>query len=212
MRRTDKPERGSPNCQAASPYGLEPFPNPKPRTGSSVETRRREREIVVFGHRDRPGFLEPCRGIEPEQKRRVALANWIADPRNPLTARVMVNRIWQYIFGAWIVDTPSDFGLNGGTPSNPALLDWLADEFVRSGWSVKHIEKLILVSQTFGQSAAPRPEGLERDASARLLWRFPPRRLDAEAIRDCILAVSGALDTRMGGPGFHLQRVEDVTT
>ena len=145
---------------------------------------------------------------EPEQQRRTKLAEWIASPRNPLTARVMVNRIWHYIFGTGIVDTPSDFGANGSTPKNPALLDWLADEFVRSGWSIKHVQKLILLSRSFGQSATPRPEGMAVDADARLLWRFPPRRLEAEAIRDCMLAASGAIDLRMGGPGFYLQKVE----
>jgi len=146
---------------------------------------------------------------EPEQQRRIRLAEWIASPRNPLTARVMVNRIWHYIFGTGIVDTPSDFGVNGSAPVNPALLDWLADEFVRSGWSIKHIQRLILLSRTFGQSSAPRPEGMAVDADARLLWRFPPRRLEAEAIRDCMLAVSGAIDLHPGGPGFYLQKVEE---
>jgi hypothetical protein len=145
---------------------------------------------------------------EREQQRRIKLAEWIASPTNPLTARVMVNRIWHYIFGNGLVDTPSDFGANGSLPTHPELLDWLADEFVRSGWSIKHVQKLILLSRTFGQSAAPRRDGLAVDADARLLWRFPPRRLEAEAIRDCMLAASGALDLRMGGPGFYLQKVE----
>ncbi len=145
---------------------------------------------------------------EPEQQRRKKLAEWIASPTNPLTARVMVNRIWQYGFGTGIVDTPSDFGANGGIPTNPALLDWLADEFVRSGWSIKHIQRLVLLSRTFGQSSSPRPDGMAIDADARLLWRYPPRRLEAEAIRDCMLAVSGSLDLRMGGPGFFLQKME----
>jgi len=145
----------------------------------------------------------------PEQERRVKFAEWITDPANPLPARVLVNRLWHYIFGTGIVDTPSDFGGNGAAPSNPALLDWLAHEFVRSGWSVKHVQRLILLSQTFRQSAAPRPDGMAVDADARLLWRFPPRRMEAEAIRDCILATSGALNPRMGGPGFFLQVVEE---
>jgi hypothetical protein len=145
----------------------------------------------------------------PEKVRRIKLAEWIASPANPLTARVMVNRLWHYIFGAGIVETPSDFGGNGAAPLNPALLDWLADEFVHSGWSIKHMQRLILLSQTFRQSAAPRLEGLAADADARFLWRFPPRRLEAEAIRDCILATSGALNLRMGGPGFFLQIVEE---
>ena len=108
-----------------------------------------------------------------------------------------------------MVDTPSDFGRNGTTPTHPELLDWLAEEFVRSGWSIKHLQKAILMSRTFRQSATPRPEGMAVDASARLLWRFSPRRLEAEAMRDCILAASGALDLRMGGPGFYLQKVEE---
>jgi hypothetical protein len=121
----------------------------------------------------------------------------------------MVNRIWHYVFGSGLVDTPSDFGANGGQPTHPELLDWLTDEFIRSGWSVKQLQKRLLLSGTFRQSSAPRTDGLAADADARLLWRFPPRRLEAEAIRDSMLAASGALDLRMGGPGFHLQIVEE---
>lgn len=140
----------------------------------------------------------------PEQQRRTELANWIANARNPLPARVMVNRIWQYHFGFGLVDTPSDFGRNGGVPSHPELLDWLACEFVESGWSVKHLQKRILTSQTYRQSSSIQSNGLRIDATNRWLWRFSPRRLEAEAIRDSILAVSGQLDLRMGGPGFDL--------
>ena len=144
---------------------------------------------------------------EPEQKRRVALAEWIASEKNPLTARVMVNRLWQYTFGTGIVDTPSDFGKNGTSPTHPELLDWLADEFMRSGWSVKHIQRLLLNSAAFQQSSAPRADALAADAGGRLLWRYTPRRLEAEAIRDSMLTVSGALDLNMGGPGFYLMDV-----
>jgi hypothetical protein len=144
---------------------------------------------------------------EPEQQRRVKLANWIASPEHPLTARVMVNRVWHYIFGHGIVDTPSDFGKNGSLPTHPELLDWLADEFVRSGWSVKHIQRLILLSAAFQQASTPRLEAMNADADSRLLWRFPPRRLEAEAIRDSMLAVSGVLNLKMGGPGFYLMDV-----
>ena len=144
---------------------------------------------------------------EPERARRVKLAEWIASPQNPLTARVMVNRLWQYTFGTGLVDTPSDFGANGSRPTHPELLDWLADEFVRSGWSVKHIQRLMLLSAAFQQSSAPRAAAATVDADGRLLWRYPPRRLEAEAIRDSILAVSGALDLKMGGPGFYLMDV-----
>ena len=141
---------------------------------------------------------------EPEQRRRVALAEWIASPRNPLTARVLVNRLWHYTFGNGIVDTPSDFGANGSRPTHPELLDWLADEFVKSGWSIKHMQRLILLSATFQQSSAPHADFAKVDAAGRLLWRYTPRRLEAEAIRDSMLAVSGALDLKMGGPGFYL--------
>ncbi|MDB6071792.1 MAG: hypothetical protein JWL81_2963 [Verrucomicrobiales bacterium] len=145
---------------------------------------------------------------EPEQNRRVKLAEWMTRPEHPLTARVMVNRIWHYCFGRGIVDTPGDFGVNGGRPTHAELLDWLADEFVRSGWSVKHLQRLILTSATFQQSSMPRAGAATVDAEARLLWRFPPRRLEAEAIRDSMLAVSGALNPAAGGPGFYLMDVE----
>ncbi len=144
---------------------------------------------------------------EPERSRREKLAEWIASPQNPLTARVMVNRLWQYTFGTGLVDTPSDFGANGSRPTHPELLDWLADEFIRSGWSVKHMQRLMLLSAAFQQSSAPRAAAAAADADGRLLWRYPPRRLEAEAIRDSILAVSGALDLQMGGPGFYLMDV-----
>lgn len=139
-----------------------------------------------------------------DQDRRIALANWIVDSRNPLTARVIVNRIWHYHFGTGIVATPSDFGRNGAKPSHPELLDWLASELVRSKWSLKHIHRLIVTSATYRQSSAANAIALKKDAQDRLLWRYPPRRLEAEALRDSILFVSGKLDTSMGGPGFDL--------
>jgi hypothetical protein len=139
-----------------------------------------------------------------EQQRRIALADWIASPQNPLTARVMVNRIWQGHFGNGLVETPSDFGNNGAKPSHPALLDWLAAQFIRAGWSVKHLHRLIVLSQTYRQSSAVNATAAEKDAGVRLLWRFPSRRLEAESIRDSILAVSGALNLKMYGRGYDL--------
>ena len=148
----------------------------------------------------------------PEPRRRLAFARWITDPAHPLTARVIANRLWQYHFGTGVVDTPSDFGKNGGKPSHPELLDWLASELVKptatrggpgaTPWSLKHIHRLIVTSATYRQASASHPAGTARDAQARLLWRYPPRRLEAEAIRDSILFVSGKLDTKGGGPGF----------
>jgi hypothetical protein len=145
----------------------------------------------------------------PEQERRLALANWIADPANPLTARVIVNRLWHYHFGTGLVDTPSDFGINGTRPTHPELLDFLAGELITHRWSLKHIHKLILMSKTFQQSSAMNAVASRVDSNARLLWRFPPRRLEAEAVRDAMLAVSGQLDLKMGGPGFDLFEPND---
>jgi len=140
----------------------------------------------------------------PEQQRRLALARWLIDPKNPLTARVMVNRIWQHHFGHGIVDTPSDFGLNGARPTHPELLDWLACAFVSQGWDIKAVHRLIVLSRTYRQSSRSNTKASAVDADGRLLWRFPPRRLEAEPLRDSILSVSGNLDLRMGGPGFDL--------
>ncbi len=140
----------------------------------------------------------------PEQQRRIALAKWLSDPVNPLPARVLVNRLWQHQFGEGLVSTPNDFGRNGAAPMHPELLAWLAAEFIHGGWSIKHVQKLIVTSKTWKQSSAPRQDGLAVDAQTRLLWRYPPQRLDAEALRDEMLAVAGTLDLRMGGPGFSV--------
>ncbi len=139
-----------------------------------------------------------------EQQRRMALAQWIASPENPLTARVIVNRLWQGHFGTGLVDTPSDFGWNGSKPSHPELLDWLAGELIRSGWSMKHLHRLIVLSATYRQSSRINPSAQSRDADNRLLWRFPSRRLEAEAVRDSMLFVSGQLNLQMGGRGFDV--------
>jgi hypothetical protein len=139
----------------------------------------------------------------PEGERRRKLADWLASADNPLTARVMVNRLWQHHFGRGLVASPSDFGFSGDRPSHPELLDWLADEFVRCGWSVKHLHRLIMLSATYRQSARPNPEAAAVDADNRLLWRFAPRRLEAEAVRDAMLCVSGQLNPKMGGPSYR---------
>jgi hypothetical protein len=140
----------------------------------------------------------------PESERRLALAHWLGRPDNPLPARVMVNRLWHYHFGQGIVSTPSDFGYNGGRPSHPELLDWLASEFVRGGWRLKPLHRLIVLSAAYRQSGRSDPNALAVDRQNRLLWRMTPRRLEAEALRDTILSVSGKLDQRMGGPGYNL--------
>ena len=153
-----------------------------------------------------PGFLHSAQlSINPsDTERRLALANWIAHPDNPLTARVGVNRIWQWHFGNGLVHTPNDFGNQGTEPTHPELLDWLAREFIRSGWSVKHVHRLITLSSTYRQGNRAHPEGLAQDSGNRFLWRFPTRRMEAESIRDSILSISGQLDPKMYGRGYDL--------
>ena len=139
---------------------------------------------------------------EDEQQRRIALAKWITSKANPLTARVMVNRVWQSHFGKGLVDTPSDLGVNGTKPTHPELLDALAIEWMNKGWSVKGLHRLILTSAAYQRSSQVDLRAQKLDADSRLLWRFPSRRLEAEAIRDSILYISGQLNLEMGGPGF----------
>ncbi len=142
--------------------------------------------------------------------RRLAFARWLTQPDHPLTARVMVNRIWMHHFGIGIVDTPDDFGVSGSPPSHPELLDWLASEFVRSGWSVKHMHRLIMTSSTWRQrsrvTAEHRATCQEVDPENRLLWRHTMRRLEAEAVRDAFLAVSGTLNPKMFGASQAVAR------
>jgi cytochrome c553 len=146
----------------------------------------------------------------PEGERRLALARWITSPDNPLPPRVLANRVWQHHFGTGIVDTPSDFGFLGGKPSHPDLLDFLARRLVGGGWRLKPLHREILLSRTYRQSSAHRMEAAAVDADARLLWRFPPRRLGAEEIRDTLLTVAGRLRLEpMGGPGFRLYKVTE---
>ncbi len=147
-------------------------------------------------------FRRRCEPGSEEHQRRIALANWIIDPENPLTARVIVNRVWQTHFGQGLVPTPSDFGLNGVPPSHPELLDWLANRFMDNGWSLKQLHRSILTSSTYQQSSQTRSAAQALDADNRLLWRFASRRLEAEAIRDSILYLGGQLNLKMGGPGF----------
>ncbi|MBI1763978.1 MAG: PSD1 domain-containing protein [Acidobacteria bacterium] len=147
----------------------------------------------------------------PEGARRAALAHWLTDKQNPLTWRSIVNRVWQYHFGAGLVTTPNDFGRNGATPSHPELLDWLAADFRDSGGSLKTLQRLIVTSATYKQTSNPQlanPQSAIRnpqsqDANNTLLWRQNRRKLEAEAVRDAVLAVTGKLDLTMGGPGWQ---------
>ncbi|MFK8113856.1 MAG: PSD1 and planctomycete cytochrome C domain-containing protein [Rubripirellula sp.] len=144
-------------------------------------------------------------------KRRAEFAKWISGAENPLTARVMVNRIWHHVFGSGIVPTTSDFGKAGAPPSHPQLLDWLAAEFVEptvkettKPWSMKSMIRMLVMSDAFRQSSAPNEAGIKIDASSALLWRFPPRRVEAEVIRDSILQASGSLNTEIGGRSYRI--------
>ena len=148
-----------------------------------------------------PAFLPPMAPGLPMN--RLGLAKWLVSANNPLTARVAVNHFWQEYFGTGIVKTSEDFGSQGEVPSHPLLLDWLATEFVRTGWNVKAMQRLIVTSATYRQSSRVTPELAERDPENRLLARGPRFRLPAELIRDNALAVSGLLDTRIGGPSVY---------
>lgn len=150
-------------------------------------------------------------GVDLEGKdRRKQLADWIASPDNPLTSRVIANRIWQYHFGKGIVRTPSDFGLTGDRPTNPELLDWLATEFIQKGWSWKAMHRLIVTSNAYRQASAFDPAAAAKDPENKLFWRMNPQRLTAEAIRDGILAISGKLNPEMYGPGIYPRIDPDV--
>ncbi len=155
----------------------------------------------------KPGFLQILDPSEPgivptatSTGRRTALANWIASPANPLTARVMVNRIWHYHFGQGLVKSPSDFGMMGSRPSHPELLDYLANDFTSHGWDIKRLHKLILLSNTYRQSSANNELSAKEDAANKYLWRYDRERLEGEVIRDAALSVSGLLNAKVGGP------------
>ena len=180
-------------------------------------------QVTAPGREVSPGALsmlsfQPARFAlskdAPEGERRAALARWITDPNNPLTWRSMVNRVWQYHFGAGLVTTPNDFGLNGAKPSHPELLDWLAAEFRDSGGSLKKLHKLIVTSATYRQTSNSKSRNPQSafslgrnpqsiDSGNTLLWRQNRRKLEAEAVRDAVLAVTGKLDLTMGGPGWQ---------
>lgn len=141
---------------------------------------------------------------KPEADRRQALAEWIVAPDNPLTPRVLANRVWHNHFGTGIVATPNDFGYMGERPTHPQLLDHLAARLMSYGWKLKPLHREIMLSRAYRQSAAFKPAAARIDSDSRLLWRFPPRRLSAEEIRDSLLTISGKLDLKTGGPGFRL--------
>jgi hypothetical protein len=172
-----------------------------------VEGKPADTKLHLRGDPEKLGDVVPRRWLEvlggmPLKDRsasgRLELAGWIAAKDNPLTARVLVNRIWLHHFGKGLVKTPNDFGTRGIAPTHPELLDWLASEFVRSGWKVKDLHRTILLSATYRQSDEARPDAAKSDPSNDLYWRFDRRRLTAEEIRDSLLSVSGVLDRKPG--------------
>jgi hypothetical protein len=180
------------------------------------ETARMSYRLNIRGNADmagepvEPAFLSMLAGTNSVDRSpgsgRLELARSLVDPEHPMTSRVYVNRVWQWVFGTGIVDTPSDFGRLGGKPSHPELLDWLARSFTEDGWSTKRLLRRLLLSQTFRQSGEVDPLANERDPSNRLLHHYPTRRLGAESIRDSLLAVSGELDRRLYGKPIEVPR------
>jgi hypothetical protein len=166
--------------------------------------------VLVSQSNDAFGPIPP--GVKTP-RRRSALAAWLTRPDNPLTARVIVNRLWMHHFGRGIVATPSDFGVRGEPPTNPELLDWLASELVSQGWRLKPIHRIMVTSAAYRQGSEPNPKQSAEDPENTLLWHIPRRRLDAESLRDAMLAVTGELNPKAGGPGVLVpieKEVEDL--
>jgi hypothetical protein len=198
-------------------------PEPAPAAYAVVNSEKRaETNVLKVGdHRMKLGTVGPgvpvvLAATVPAEipdalaGRRRALAEWLADERHPLTARVMVNRIWQFRIGRGLVGTPNDFGTLGERPTHPALLDWLASEFVARGWSIKAIDRMILLSSAYRQDTATDAVKASTDAENKLYWRMNRRRLEGEAIRDSVLAVSGMLNLKAGGPPVRVPIENEV--
>jgi hypothetical protein len=218
-RMLEKPQTFGYYSPATSPHAVDVLPMKGfyPLIYAPEELKRSKPYLLAAGDVHQPSFpvdvgwpalFGPTKSAELANRPRLALANWLADPRHPLAARVYVNRVWQQHFGRGIVASANDFGVKGEPPTHPELLDWLAAEFLDSGGSTKHLHRLILTSSTYQQSSAASSETLAKDPD-NLLWsRWQPRRLEAEAIRDSLLAVSGDLDAKIGGPSTS----DDKTT
>ncbi|HEY2844760.1 MAG TPA: DUF1549 and DUF1553 domain-containing protein [Bryobacteraceae bacterium] len=200
--------------QLAAFDALKPAPLPQGQFMVDIGPKAPPTHVLRGGNFDmkgdevQPGFLSildpkdaKVTALANSTGRRTALAAWLTDPKNPLVARVMVNRIWHYNFGTGIVATPGDFGRMGSRPTHPELLDYLSATFVENGWSVKKIQRQILLSNTYQQSSELQAKAAEADPDNKLLWRWPRRRMEAEAVRDSMLFTSGLLNPQMGGPG-----------
>ena len=209
---------------------LKKFPKPRPLPVAMAlqNSNGAPAKTFVLGRGDyndprdevQPGFPEILRSSRGDEaltdasaarNRRTALARWIASPENPLTARVMVNRIWQHHFGRGIVPSPSEFGVRAEPPTHPELLDWLASEFIARGWSIKQVHKLILLSDSYQQSSRASAEALARDPENKLFSRQNRVRLEGEVIRDSLLAISGQLNRKVGGQSVFPPIPADIT-
>lgn len=221
----------SPNPLATAPHEMR-WPLPRdPQEVAALKTCLRPRgDVKTAGPEVQPGWPAVFgRADDVGDRPRTVLAEWMTSPENPLTARVWVNRIWQWHFGQGLVETSGDFGTQGTRPTHPELLDWLACELIDSGWDTRHIHRMILRSNTYRQAAKWQPPGAESNSSDRLtasepaaayvhptnidpenqsLWHWTPRRMEAESIRDAILSVAGILDRSMHGPSVDPQQVD----
>lgn len=204
--------------------GAQPPPWSTISTVQNVPAQRMPIHVLKRGNEQRKGKLvgprwprslagEGSGELPPDvADPRTHLAGRIASADNPLTARVLVNRLWQHHFGKGLVETANDFGVNGSAPSHPELLDWLANEFVAGGWRIKPVHRLIVLSSTYRQASqvSGSHPGVAKDPTNRLLWRFPRRRLSAEEVRDAMLLVSGRLNERMAGPSVMVPVEPDL--
>ena len=219
----NKAEAGSPLAALVSEYRRVELTIAFPRTVNSMDERSTAKAGLHFNVRGNvdslgevvmPDFLQMFAGRNEVAKStgsgRLELADSLLHPEHPLTSRVYVNRVWQWIFGAGLVATPDDFGRLGGKPSHPELLDWLAREFIREGWSTKKVVRRLVLSETFRQSGTVAPAARERDPMNRLLSYLPTRRLEAESIRDTLLAVSSRLDPTLYGRPINAHRATEL--
>lgn len=204
---------GEPDLRSVKARGkAKPPKEPHVRALTNSTDQARVTQVLLRGNPETPGDpVEPgIPGIlsaigvdfDPQNGRRAALASWIAAPENPLTWRVMANRVWQHHFDRGLVETASDFGVGGAAPSHQQLLDWLACELRDNGGRLKPLHRQIVLSKAYRQSSDWRSDAAQIDAENSLLWRYPPHRIEAEAIRDSILAASGNLNLEVGGPGI----------
>jgi len=217
---TEKPHTWGYHAPGQSDPDIERLPvvNRDPIHWYPEQLQQTSGRILIRGDISRPGpevtggwpEVLGATPIEPEGASRLELAEWLTSRDNPLTARVWVNRLWQWHFGQGIVATPNDFGTLGAKPTHPALLDWLAGELMENGWSTKHLQRQIVLSATYRQQRLHDEANAAVDPENQLLWNWPRRRLEAEAIRDAVLVVTGELDPSLGGPSVPPQLEEDA--